>query len=177
MDNRAMVKKLVNDHLKMRPAMEVVDVYKLLFQGVYGVGHILTGDAKSYLFDEAVKIKVQDHPEETLVESVSPDGEIIRVNLRPFLRKKLSLTILFEAMMRSTVDGDAKLFLERWKAYVNLVETGELPFSKLEVEELDMKINPNHIQPMHHSQKYRNEYYPSYRVVKRSEFNNLVIEP
>jgi len=169
MDTRNEVRRLVNDHLKMRPAMQVVDVYKLLFQGVYGVGHLLSKDAKSYLLDEAAKIRVEDHQEEKLIESISPDGEIIRVNLRPFLRKKLSLTVLFEAMIRSNVDGDADTFLDRWRSFVDLVETGELPFSKCEVKELDIKIKPGQIKPMHHSQKYREEYYPSYRVIKLSE--------
>jgi hypothetical protein len=159
------VELLVKWHLEKKPKMGVFDVYKLLYQGVFGVGHILSKGAQNYLLKEALELK-DIGVEEPFTEPVSPDGEMVRVNLRPYLKHMLPLEKLFNAMVVSSVEGNPTIFLERWDAFVKLAGTRVLVFNFKEIDELNAKINREKPQPMHHSTEYREAYHPSYRVVK-----------
>ena len=46
--------ELVKKHKELRPLMEIQDVYKLLYQSILGLGHLLENHqrAKKYLYDE-----------------------------------------------------------------------------------------------------------------------------
>ena len=119
-------RNFIKTHIERYPQARPQDVYKLIFQGVYGVGHIITGKAKEYLWEEAGRIPLEGYPERPLIEPVSPDGSMVRVNLRPFLRMNLSLDGLFRVMMASAdVKGDEEKFIELWDVFVCMVEKGE----------------------------------------------------
>jgi hypothetical protein len=98
MDEGEAVEALLKEHFDRRPLMRATDFYKLLYQGEFGVGHILGEGARKRLQEEAISIDLADHPDEPLVEAVSEDGSMVRVNLRPYLRQRLSLDRLYEAM-------------------------------------------------------------------------------
>ena len=166
------VELLIKWHLEKKPKMGVFDVYKLLYQGVFGVGHILSEGAQHYLLKEASELKDIEF-EEPFTEPVSPGGEMVRVNLRPFLKKGYPLKKLFDAMLASNVDGDSVVFLERWDAFVMLVRNRVLVFNQNEIDELNEKVNRKSPQPMHHSTEYREAYHPSYRVVKNRVLTDM----
>jgi hypothetical protein len=154
--------------------MEVTDVYKLLFQGVFGVGHILTKNAWDRLLEESERIKLNDHPEEKLTESISKDSSMIRVNLRPYLRLGLKLEALFEAMKSSAnVKGDESEFFELWSRFKDLVKKNVFDFDWKEIEEIDKFMEMEGVKPRHHSEKYREAYYPAYRVILKSTLPQL----
>lgn len=147
--------------------MRAVDVYKLLYQGVFGVGHILGGDAFERLKAEALSLNLNDYPDEPLLEDASVDGSIVRVNLRPYISKGLSIEALYSAMVKSSAKGDAKDFRLLWKAFRELVDSKKLGFDLAEISDLDKLINFEDIAPAHHSKIYRETYKPSYRIVER----------
>src|SRR3990170_2309710 len=89
---------LIRMHEELRPLLRSVDVYKLLYQGIFGVGHILGEGAFERLEAETRGLKMDEHTEEPLVEPVSIDGSMVRVNLRPYIRQGLPLDELFSAM-------------------------------------------------------------------------------
>ncbi len=159
----------IRGHKGRRPAMRAADAYKLLYQGVFGVGHALGAGAWDRLVEEAERIGVRDHPEEPLSEDASPDGSTVRVNLRPYLRRGLPLESLFGAMRASAKEkGSPEEFISLWESFKELVYDGKLPFDQEEVDELDRGLNRESPQPKHHTRPYREAYHPSYRVVKRS---------
>ncbi len=159
----------IRGHKGRRPAMRAADAYKLLYQGVFGVGHILGVGAWDRLVEEAGRIDIRDHPEEPLYEDVFPDGSMVRVNLRTYLRGGLPLESLFEAMRASAKEeGSPEEFLSLWEAFAELVYAGRLPFDPEEVAELESGLNRESPQPKHHTRPYREAYHPAYRVVKRS---------
>ena len=146
--------------------MEVRDVYKLLFQGVFGVGHIMGEDAWVRLNEEALRINLDDHKWEPLIEPANPEESIIRVNLRPFLRKDGNLESLYEAMLESSIKKyEQEKFMELWDNFKRLNNEENLGFNTEKIKEYDLSIKKNGIRPRHHSETYRQEYYPAYRVV------------
>ncbi len=160
---------LVAQHRAARPEMRARDAYKLLYQGIFGVGHIMGPGAWDYLQNEAKTITLTDQPGDPLMESVSLDGSVVRVNLRPYLREGYPLRPLMEAMRHSDIEGNPAEFLESWDTYAELVWSGQLDFEHDEVDSITKAIDRAKPQAMHHTQQYRDAYYPAYRVVRRRE--------
>jgi hypothetical protein len=159
---------LLKEHYKRRPLMRATDFYKLLYQGIFGVGHILGEGARRRLQEEAASINIHDHPEEPQVEAVSADGSMVRVNLRPYLRQGFSLDRLYEAMEETAkVHGSPEDFLHAWSIFQKLVASGAIQVDRNELESLNRELNEKGPSPHHHSEAYREAYYPAYRVVKR----------
>jgi hypothetical protein len=168
------VAELVGEHKAARPEMRARDVYKLLYQGVFGVGHIMGPGAWDYLQTEAQGLDVMAQPLDPLLESVSLDGSVVRVNLRPFIREGHSLNKLMEAMRESDITGISAAFLESWDAFAELVWSGQLDFEHNEVDAINKTLDRAKPQPIHHTQQYRDAYYPAYRVVRRREILKIL---
>lgn len=149
--------------------MRATDYYKLIYQSVFGVGHIMGDDARLWLEKEAEEVDLAHQPDEPLVESISVDGSIVRVNLRPYLRRGLPLEKLFSAIVETAeVGGSEEEFLESWAVFRKLAEEGELDIDKEELEDLEEELQRKGIRTHHHTEAYREAYKPAYRVVKRS---------
>jgi len=154
--------------------MRARDAYKLLYQGVFGVGHIMSPGAWDYLHSESAALDIMDHLEDPMLEEAALDGSIVRVNLRPFLREGYSLVKLMEAMRQSDIAGSPAAFLEGWDAFAELVWSGKLNFNYSEVDDLNKMLDRFKPQPMHHTQQYRDAYHPAYRVVRRREILGII---
>jgi len=164
----------IRRHLELRPKMRAVDVYKLLYQGVFGVGHLFNEDTRRRLEAEARTLCLDEHPEEPLIEEVSPDGSMVRINLRTYLRRGLPLSRLFTAMeVSAPAKGRAEEFLKAWGLFKELVSSGRLVFDNEEIEELGRDLEIEGCQPRHHSEAYRRAYAPAYRVVKREVLERM----
>lgn len=110
---------------------------------------------------------MDDQPDEPLVEAISADGAMVRVNLRPYLRGGQTLESLFEAMKATAlVEGSTDEFMEAWVAFIELVEEGRIEIAPSELEELEDELREKGAIPHHHSEEYREAYSPAYRVVK-----------
>ena len=165
---------LVAIHKAARPGMRARDAYKLLYQGVFGVGHIMGPGAWDYLQSEAAGLVEGDQPGDPLMEAVSIDGAVVRVNLRPYVKGGYSLKSLMEAMRESDIAGNPKDFLEHWDTFAELVWSGQLDFEHNEVDAITKAIDREKPQPMHHTQQYRDNYHPAYRVVRRREILKIL---
>ena len=155
--------------------MRAADVYKLLFQGVFGVGHILGEGALKRLQEEAESLDIDDHPAEPLIERVSGDGSIVRVNLRPYLRRGLPLGRLYEAMEETSKDrGSPEKFLFAWSVFQELISSGAMEVDGEEFDSLHQELQEEGPRPHHHSETYRDAYYPAYRVVKRGALERII---
>ena len=171
-------RNFIKKHVERYPKAQPRDVYKLIFQGIYGVGHIITGKAWDYLQEEASRISIEDFPDRPLKEPVSTDGSMVRINLRPFLRLTLSLDDLYLVMTSSAnVEGNDERFIELWRVFLDLVETREIEMEWDRVWEVQDSINRKGIKPMHHTESYRQAYYPAYRVVRLNLFREKFGEP
>jgi hypothetical protein len=171
-------KSLLILHHKKYPKARPRDFYKLIFQGVFGVGHILSDKTKDYLVEEAHRVNLNDYPNRELLESVSPDGSIVRIYLRPFMRRNLDLETLYKVILRSAdLIGNHKEFFETWRIFRDMVESREILIDKFELDEVQAEMDSEGLKPMHHTDPYREEYYPAYRVVSRDflidEFGEL----
>jgi hypothetical protein len=175
-DNEA-VEALVRKQQKLHLNLGVQDVYKLLFQGVMGVAHILEDkeQAKRYLENEFAGVNVSKFLDEPLVEDVSVSGEVVRVNLRPFKRLGPSLNRLFEAMVVSAerMKEDKETFMTLWNRFIGLVKAGRLDFDHEALVEFDKVTKDKGYPPIHHSKEYVRANKPTYRVVDKKVYQKM----
>ena len=166
---------LVKNHLQRYPRMEVQDVYKLLYQGEFGVGHILDNPkaAKDYLIRELQQIG--GNTEDSLHEVISPEGIIIRVHLRAFKGENLNPDDLWKAMIRTgeSVVGDKARFKANWEIIRLGTEHGLIPFSIKTITEFWDNMDRRELSPVHHSDMYNSTYHPAYRVIKLDYLSDI----
>lgn len=170
--------KLIQVHQSMKKDFSVQDVYKLIYQGVFGIEHLLSASimAKRYLQNEwATIIAAVD---EELIENISVSGATVRLNLRPYKFRKGSVNSLFAAMMQSThqTPGAGEKILQLWNTFTRAVSENDLNFDLNELTKFDARVRSENFPPMHHSLLYRQSNHPAYRVLKNDIAIKLVEE-
>jgi len=165
------VEVLVRRQQRLHLNVGVRDVYKLMFQGVMGVAHILEDreQARRYLANEFAGVDVSEFLDEPLVEDVSVGDGVVRINLRPFKRFGLSLDRLFEVMVASAekLKEDKERFIMLWKRFIELVKAGRLDFDYEALVEFDRTMRDKGYPPIHHSKEYVKTNKPAYRVMDK----------
>jgi hypothetical protein len=174
---RAPLTVILDQHRARYPLLEAVDIYKLIHQGVFGPGHIVSSAeaARRAIEDEVRRQKSEGRMQgetESAVEEIDPDGWFVRVNLRPlcagpgFDTARLA-AVLFESA--GTPVGDAAQMRQRL-----LDATGwcavALPGAAVLLDEIARAAVPAGWSPRHHSEAYRRAYRPAYRVARRDLF-------
>ncbi|MCW4012359.1 MAG: hypothetical protein NWF07_05120 [Candidatus Bathyarchaeota archaeon] len=162
--------------MNRRPMARAQDIYKLLFQGVFGVAHIVSDKAWNILIEEAGRINLKEHSEDPLIEPVSPDASMVRVNLRQYINGGGDLESLYQVMRKSAEHkGDDEVFLDYWGQYKRMVTEGLVSGAQNEIDELDNLISTEGVKPRHHTEPYRQAYYPAYRVVVMKIYNEYTV--
>lgn len=166
----------------------VSDIYKCLHQGAFGVGHDITNedDFRGRLIEEMMRPQTVSTSTEKLLESLSADGALLRVNLRPLRllfsgREEEVCRLLVQVCLQSTAiatQSPAEFFFAL-ESFRDLNRSGELraggivfSFSEKVVEAFLREINllaksMGAIPVLSHSPAYRKFNNPSYRVVHR----------
>jgi len=168
-------------------AHDLIDIYKCLHQGEFGVAHTVDDSDRfrDRLYQELVGIGAASR--EPVLENVAIDGTVMRVNLRPYGAlflddKHKACDLLTEACLASAgiPKGNSERFLMALYGFRNLNNAGELVSGKviyafpsemvdhflMEVRDLARRLGE--IPVFSHSPTYRRLNLPSYRVVDRS---------
>lgn len=168
--------------------MQARDVYKLIHQGVFGPGHIITSAAaaRQALSDElwSLRVKGQEprakaqRSDEELIETIDPNDKLVRVNLRPMMKKggrmrdeggTENADWLADALVESSrlVRGDPRQMKQRLAAAVRWCRR-YLPQQAAELERLAAEAEESGYPAFHHSPAYGRAYRPAYRAVLRT---------
>ncbi len=151
------LKELLLSERAHRPAMEVRDAVKLIYQNEFGGGHLIADPdrAQAWLREELDRCAETDAP---LVEPIG--NGLVRVNLAP-ARGRLTPETLFSMFFLSSAQtrGSMEAFREK------LALLYALGFEKGEVDEFLDGYEKAGYPPLSHSDAYRAAYAPAYRVV------------
>lgn len=152
-------------HLKRYPQMEATDCVKLLYQREFGCGHFAPDPTtvKKRLDDEFASVNEDDC--HTHIEPVG--NGFVRVHLGAILNGGISRDALADAFIASShrVCGSTENLLEGLDAVRLICYRGHTSFSMDELEKYIAKYKAAGCPPVHHSEKYRSQYCPAYRVV------------
>jgi SAM-dependent methyltransferase len=164
--------QVLNWHRLSYPGMAIDDWYKLLHQGVYGVGHLLSYQDGSELVEalrreSAGLERVRFH--ENLIDPLDEDWRLVRLNLRLYARVAQDVSDLVPAMVETarTTFGEPKLMAERVKLAANWLKGGIPPLSDALVK-LGTRMSMLDYPPRRHTERYRRRYHPAYRVVQKA---------
>jgi hypothetical protein len=167
--DRAKLIELIREHQRIKKNFEIQDAYKLIYQSVFGIGHILDNPqkARDYLKQEFDSVRAVD--DESMIENISISGEIVRLNLRPYKYRNGSIDLLFQAMVRSSeeISGSREDFLMLWDQFKQAVLNGELMFPTKELKIFAQQAQSANYPARHHSAAYKQANHPAYRVIKR----------
>lgn len=171
----SLLQQVIRDELALHPLAEPVDIYKLLFQSVYGPGHIIS-DIPQATESISKELRLLSNPKPPYLQNLDTGFGYMRLNLAYLLQDKehdqASLLArcqkLAHIMVQSTQSPQPQLSLaDLWKSIHGLlIDKIQAPeHTWIEVEQMAVTR-----QLPSHSNTYKTAYNPHYRVIKLSEF-------
>lgn len=152
------------------PVMEAQDVYKLVFQATMGARHagLDSAMAAEWLGREIAALR--PGPEEPLLDTISADGRMVRVNLRPYVASSGDRGALVVAFVRTARDfRGSHAVLRRQLAYAErMADAGLLPVGRPALHRYVETMRARGDPAVDHSAAYEAAYRPAYRVVLRA---------
>lgn len=165
--------ELVTRHLERYPAMELPDVYKLLYQSVMGPAHILHNKELAYSYLKKEFKSLDENYETELYVDVSLEHEIVRLNI-PVYQNHGTAETLFEMLHETAkqITPDKKKLIYYWAELGLLIENKNFEnFTPNEWKKLNKTLSENDFLPLSHSDTYKELYKPSYRIVLKGLIN------
>jgi len=158
--------RVLQEHLTKYPAMQLEDVYKLIFQATCGPAHL---DRDCIRIGQALKNEsaTLTPAAEPLIELISPERRFVRLNLKSYIYHHGNLDSLAAIVYQSAqLQSYPKTELaKRWQLVGELIEQGKLPFERSKYDSLSQILIERGYPSIHHSPLYRLNYQPAYRVI------------
>lgn len=165
MDKREETKAALISHYKRYPKLQIWDLFQFIYQSSFGCEHMISSleMAERYIREEADKCL------SVVEEMVEPlDGDYCRVHLR-YLQEGLSVGTLAKLFFLSAVpveDGKERLE-EKLSVLLETVKEKELPFEMNALTAALSEWRDAGYPACHHSETFRKEYAPAYRLIKK----------
>lgn len=164
---------LINEYHKY-PSMEIVDFVKLIYQHVCGGNHLLKSidKAKEYLLNEYHSI--DGNGSIPLYEDIG--NNIIRISLARYKYEGLDIDVLFKVFVDSSSSYhlDTIKMEQAFDILKELVIEGLLSFGINELEEYLNEYRNNDYPLVSHSETYKNQYDPHYRIIDKKYLDILI---
>jgi len=176
------IRNLIAAHLTRYPKLDIVDVYKLLHQGVFGPGHAIKypKQTREWLERESeLAVAAVTDAASPMLESVHPEGSVVRLHLRPYLTARGDLNKLLNAFIDSSkaVEGKPEMLADWWGQFEQMTQPGGAFAGRFDLRTLALitraRIAENWAA-CHHSPVFNFEYKPYYRVLSRDLADRLL---
>lgn len=157
---------LLREHAARYPLMEAADGVKLLYQSVFGPGHMIPDEAacQARLESERASVPAADLPCEEI------GGDLVRLPLSTVNALGLSsldVTRMF-SYTASRFKGDMDIFLAALALLEKMTEAGEMPFSPESLSLYLTAYRSAGCPAVSHSETFRSAYAPHYRVIDKA---------
>ncbi len=152
--------------------MEIADLLKFLYQSSLGCEHMVTSleGAIEYIKRESESL-CNSKGEDELIDRL--DGDYVRLHLG-CLKRGIDAEALGKLFFLSAKKEDGKARLEEKLAVArSLICESALPFSLLDFDSAVGKWRDNGYPAIHHSDTFRREYRPAYRVIASELIKDL----
>jgi len=159
------LKKIIDDEYKFHPLATLIDYYKLIFQAVFGPAHILKNKDIAYklLINELSLLK---NKEDAKIQDLSFIADFIRVDLQLVEKNKIdNFWKIFLKSAEISSDINKESWLNIWSEAENYLSNFTL--KKFENKKMLLTSKIENIVPVHHSDIYKINYNPHYRVVSK----------
>jgi len=166
---RTWMKSILLEHDRRYPLWTIADLYKLIHQAAMAGEHALTDEKQIRIQLRQEIAELPPGPDEPLVDPVSADHRIARIHLRTFSGLGLDQEILVNAFILTVKHFPASLnsLSEYARIALQLCQEGALNFNPEQFSGYIALQRTAGFPPVHHSEPYRKNYLPAYRVVAR----------
>lgn len=163
------IKALLLEHFTNYPKMKIQDMVKLIYQNEFAGGHFIRDEAESLkrlkAEIEGLKTGNSNKSDSVLFEDIG--NGLVRLYLYrlPYLQANIDTINRFFIYTSNRVRGNAESFEKKAAVFRQCCEDGSLPFEAEEADRLLKSLKAEGYPPVSHSDDYRKEYNPCYRVV------------
>ncbi len=163
------IASIILNHQRRYPLWQIKDVYKLLHQAAMGSEHAVQDGIGVRAWMERELKEMGEGPHDPLIDTLSPDGAIVRVHLRPYVAKGYDPQRLLKAFIQTAREyrGSWMRLADYCLVAMDLTSKGKLPFSQREIAHFFDKMQYLNYPAQHHSGEYEAAYRPAYRVIHR----------
>jgi hypothetical protein len=156
---------------RKEPETRVQDAYKWLYHATLGGEHAIENEAgpRAWMEREWVALGPPRKGELSHVP-LTPDGRLLRVNLRPYRATGGDKERLLAAFIASArrFRGKKDTFIREWEALGRRLRKGKIgKITLVAWREVDGQTRPIGYPAVHHSPEYERAYRPAYRIVLR----------
>jgi len=163
MNRNETTRKLLLEHIRRYPELQIEDVFKFLYQSSFGCEHMVSSEEYAISKIESEFCEVAKNSS-ACIEAL--DGNYSRVPLK-YMDNGLSAETLGKLFSMSAKKEPSSFFdlEEKLKITEQLISQGLLPFSLNDFSaSLDIWRHSSY-PSLHHSEQFRKLYSPSYRVI------------
>ena len=165
-----MIKELENiilTHTQKYPLMQVTDAVKLIYQGEFGGGHLVR-DRKECLSRIKKEAEISSKSYGEVIEDIG--FGIVRVNLASIESIGITHEKLCDLFIESAsiIKGDLSTFFKKLECLSALTSNNAFSFTLRELDSYLEEYIKSGCPAVSHSEIYRNEYHPAYRIVLKS---------
>jgi hypothetical protein len=155
-------------HFQTYQAFTLQDVYKFIYQRVFGPEHSITNVAvaRERLYLEILQLP-QTPSSIPLLDPLSPT--LCRVNLQPFMQRGSSVALLWKAFRRTAREfhsGTLEDVQRTWRWFV--ATPWAQHYAPALLEQFWQRLATDSFPAVHHSREYAMANAPHYRVVSRA---------
>lgn len=163
------IEDLIKNQFALYPKMEARDLYKFLHQAAMGSEHAVkdTNAVKTWMEREVAGLDTTIT--NNLVEPLSPDGSLVRINLRPYLKGGDNPDELLKAFVSTAnkFSGSTNTLANYILTTKEMIACKEIPVDENIFSSLTDELAKNGFPSIHHSLTYEKLYKPAYRVVDK----------
>ncbi|MGE5614770.1 MAG: uridine kinase family protein [Bacillota bacterium] len=166
------LEEILESHYKKYPGMQIQDAVKLVYQNEFAGGHFIVDEGRSLeiLRDELRSIGSHEAGGGTghgfpLFEEIG--NGLCRLHLRGLKDCAVDIGTVnkFFIYTANSNTGSIRGFEEKLNVLRKCCKEGSLPFPPDELEDYLQSYKRRGYPPLSHSGKYRETYFPAYRVV------------
>lgn len=161
--------EIIEKQFSLHESMQVQDVYKLLYQAEFGAEHMVHDTESALEYFEQEYSKTEPNEKEELLEQISPDGKIYRVNIGAYKArfddkgKEEFFEVFIESSEKIKGSGSLQGLIGKWQEFKD-INSQKKYFSKQQVELFEHSIIMSGFPFVSHSSQYKARNKPAYRV-------------
>ena len=171
---------LLTEYMQNTPEAHLRDVYKLCFQDVYGVAHLVpdTAVAARYLASELALVDTADQafPD---YEYTLPDSHYVRLNLRVVADGRVPASLLLQFLSASAATPpymSQPEWRHRWNTIQTLLSFITPRPGNFDEDAKEIKTLLDQGEYVtHHSRHFNDTYRPHYRIIRRDLFEQQIL--
>jgi uridine kinase len=166
------LKRTVIEHIKKYPKAELQDILKMLYQNEFGPKHLAENEIKCFKSLSTEINNINYDESEELFEDISEGA--LRLNLKA-IPVGTDLNYINKIIVNSANEfcGTNEKLVVKFGLLVVMAQNNEIPFDIERVRDETNAFAKNGFKPINHSEVYKQNYSPSYRVISK-KYKELV---